>query len=134
MENIRVNRGIEICVNDNGDSILFDIENLNFYDRFASMMDTLQSITDEVDALEREHKSVDAMKFQTEKMKVLVADVDVIFGEGSSEKIFGVDVIPTVFAFGDFISQLIPIINKYSDDRNAEILKRYNPNRKGGKR
>ena len=134
MEQLRVKRGIEINVNDNGDTIMIDVENALFMNRFVDFLDKLDEISKKIDALPKDINDMDAVKFQAEEMEKMVADVDTFIGADTCAKVFGKDVIPTVFAMADFFSQLIPIVSKYADERNARIMKEYSPNRRGGKK
>lgn len=133
MEQIRVQRGIEIGVNDNGDSIFLDVENVNFFDRFKGVLSKLEEVSNEFDRLS-ESSEVDAIEFQRTKIPDVMAEIDSFIGEGTCEKVFGKDFIPTVYALADFFSQLAPIASKYATERDAKILKEYNPNRRGKKK
>lgn len=133
MEQIRVQRGIEIGVNDNGDSIFLDVENVNFFDRFKGVLSKLEEVSNEFDRLS-ESSEVDAIEFQRAKIPEVMAEIDSFIGENTCEKVFGKGFIPTVYALADFFSQLAPIASKYATERDAKILKEYNPNRRGKKK
>lgn len=128
MEQIRIKKGIEINVNDNGDVVCIDVEDLNFVDRYKTLIDKLEKISAEAEGLTND---VEAMEFQVEKMKILTKEIDEFFNDNACEKIFGKDVLPTAFAVAELFAQLAPIINKYVEDRDKKIMSEYSPNRRG---
>lgn len=133
MEQIRVNRGIEIGVNDNGDSIFLDVENIYFVDRFKEMLNKLEEVSAQCDKI-AEDSQMDAVDFQVDAMKEITEEIDKFIGADTCKKVFGEDVLPTVYAVADFFMQLIPIVSKYTNARDERILKEYNPNRRGAKK
>lgn len=132
MESLRVKRGIEIEVNDNGETINVDTENLNFQKlltEFAELGET------EIGALEGKNIETDAeaLSATVEISEKLTSKFDEVFGEGATRKVFGEGVLPTPMAIIDFFDQLEPIVTKHQSERQKWLNTRYNA-RKGGKR
>lgn len=128
---LRVKTGLVIEVNDNGDTITACVEDVRFIDRFYNLLGKFTEASDElkeVDNLtEREQRRV-----VIEKTQEIISEIDGLFGEGCCKKVFG-DIVPSPFLLMEFFDQLIPVFNKYSDDRQKKIESRYNKGRKGSK-
>lgn len=134
MASIRVNTGLKVEVNDNGDFIVVPIEDNGFLDRFYKLVEVADKIGDEVDSIninDEDHVK-DTIDFIREKSIELMNALDELFGENSCKKIFG-DIVPSGYAFADFFGQLIPVINEYRDNKEKELSSRYSKNRKGGR-
>ena len=132
MEQIRVKRGIEVGVNDNGDSILIDTENTLFTEKYIALMDNVQAIADSIDT-SVEVTDAEASKIITGKMREVMTEIDKLFGEDACKKIFGEDVVPSPYSIADFFVQMLPIVDKHCKQREKLIADRYQP-RKGGHR
>lgn len=132
MENIRVNRGITVCVNDNGDTICIDVDNTLFAEKYARLVERMEEISNSIDT-DKEMSTTELIKTVVDKMKEVTVEVDNLFGEGACEKIFGKDVIPAPYALMEFFEQITPIIEKYTKAREDKILQKYGK-RTGGKK
>lgn len=132
MEQIRIKNGIEVGVNDNGDSILLDVDNTLFVEKYYSMVDRLQSIADSVPT-ESDLSDSKQLSIVTEKMREVMDVIDDCIGEGTCEKVFGKGKVPMPFIAVDFFNQINPIIAKHQKSREDFIKKQYAP-RKGGKK
>lgn len=132
MESLRVKRGIEIEVNDLGETINVDTENLNFQKTLNEFAELGES---EIGALEGKKIETDAeaLNATVAISEKLTAKFDEVFGEGATRKVFGVGVLPTPMAIIDFFDKLEPIVTKHQSDRQKWLNTRYNA-RKGGKR
>ena len=131
MEKIRVNQGIRIGVNDYGDTILLDVNNTLFAERYVALLTGLDNVIESIDEdIELDDK--ERSEYLTSKMREVMAEIDKFFGDDACTKIFGEGVVPTPYAVLDFCEQLTPIIQKYADKRNKEIITKYKP-RTGGK-
>lgn len=132
MTDIRVNRGIVVNVNDNGDTITIPVEDQQFIDRFYRLIDKLDKISAEMnsDAVKALETRSQVQKLM-ELTKDLMEDIDEMFGEGCCRKVFG-DMIPSPYLLADFFEQLTPVAEQYMDERQKFIAKKYNRNRKGG--
>ncbi len=132
MTDIRVNRGIVVNVNDDGDTITVNVEDQQFIDRFYGLIDKLDKISAEMGS-----EAVKALETRLQVQKImgltkeLMSDIDEMFGEGCCRKVFG-DIIPSPYLIADFFDQLTPIAEQYMDERQKTIAKKYNRNRKGG--
>ena len=130
MEQLRVKKGIEIGVNDNGDTICIDIENTLFVDKFRKMISDIEEIIDGIDtSVEIPEEKLGTVT--RDYMKKICEKLDECLGERCCEKVFGC--IPTIYAVYEFLDLLEPIIIKYTKQREAMITTKYKP-RKGGKR
>ena len=130
MEQIRIRRGIEIGVNDNGDSIFIDMESMNFIQRYQALVERVQLISDSIDT-SKDLSENDGINLVVDKMKEILEGLDDLFGENASAKVFGVGIVPTPMAVIDFFDQISPIVKKYSDERERKIMEKYVA-RKGG--
>lgn len=134
MEKLRVQSGITIEVNDAGDTIILNVEDQTFIDRFYGMIDRLQKMKEEVEAPEME-KMGERAQLQTMigKIREVMKDIDDLFGEGCCRKVFG-DIVPGAYLLADFFDQLTPIAERYIAERHKMIEHRYNRGRKGARR
>lgn len=134
MENkIRVNSGIVVEVNDNGDTITVNAEDQGFIEKFFSLNENLEKITTEVQAEELKKKSErEQLHRIIDKTKEIMADIDSLFGENACRKVFG-DIIPNPYLIADFFEQLTPIAEQYMDKRQKIISAKYSNKRKGSR-
>lgn len=133
MSDIRVNRGIEVNVNDAGDKIIINVEDQRFIDRFYGLISHLNKISDEA-----ESESVKGLEDRKQLQKIigyteeLMRDIDELFGEGCCRKVFG-DVVPSFYLIADFFDQMTPIAEQYMNERRKMISQKYSNTRKGAK-
>lgn len=132
MENnkISINTGVTIEVNDNGDTIVARIDDALFIDQFHVFLEKVEAVSREIEMLNTENDR-EALRIITEKTKILMGEIDNLFGKDACKKIFG-DIIPSGFAIAEFVEQLIPIFNNYTNARQKKISDKYSNNRKGG--
>lgn len=140
MTGIRVNTGAKrIEVNDNGDYITLNFSDHSFPERFFSMLDKVQAMTEEAEPKEAtirqqyEAGSMELMRALTaldaEIHKAISAEVDGLFGPDTCKKVFG-DIVPGVELYDDFFSQLMPYFEKFSNERKQRLSK-YSADRTG---
>lgn len=134
MENkIRVNSGIVVEVNDNGDTITVNAEDQGFIEKFYALIDRLNKLSEELKTSEVASQSDrEQLQFAIEKTKEIMADIDTLFGENACKKVFG-DIVPNPYLIADFFDQLEPIAEQYMDERQKVIAKKYSNKRKGAK-
>lgn len=134
MEQIRVNTGITVEVNEAGDTIRINVEDQNFIDKFYGMVDRLEQI--------RVHMGTEAVKKLGEReqlqemigqTKQIMTDIDGLFGERTCEKVFGKNVVPTPYVLTTFFEQMLPVTDQYATERQKNISRLYNRQRKGGR-
>lgn len=132
MENnkININTGVTIEVNDNGDTIVARIDDTLFIDQFHMFLDKVEEVSREIELLNTENDR-EALKIITEKTKILMSVIDDMFGEDACKKIFG-NIVPSGFAIAEFVEQLVPIFDNYTNTRQKKISDKYSRNRKGG--
>ncbi|MCH5271576.1 MAG: hypothetical protein J1E83_12640 [Lachnospiraceae bacterium] len=131
MEKIRVTRGIEVEVNDAGDTIIINVEDTQFIERFYGLIDKLQGLSTKFEA--EKAKGTDERtqaKQLLDSTRELMVDIDTLFGENCCRKVFG-DIVPGPYLIADFFNQLTPIAQRYSQNRQKEIAGKYNVGRKG---
>lgn len=127
---IRVNKGINIEVNDAGDHIVARVEDYDFLDGFRVLIGKMERIQAEFEAGERKDLSVEArIDLAREKMQEVAAAIDALFGEGTCDKVFGKGTVPSGYQVADFFGQLSPIIQGYVSDRRKEASEKYGRNR-----
>jgi hypothetical protein len=141
MESLRVSRGIEIEVNDNGETIVVDIDNLNFAKSLTDTLNVLKGFEAEVNKVEFKEEKTEEDKVDNmivglnktvELMERFTQTFDGTFGEGASRKVFGEGVLPSPFAVMDFYDQFKRIVDKKTSEREKWLNDRYKP-RKGGR-
>lgn len=136
MENkkIRVNTGVKIEVNDNGDVIVARLDDNQFISKFYDIVDTMEKVSNYMNSEEMKAKDGrEQLEAVNEKTKDIMADIDNLFGPCSCKKVFG-DIIPSGYALADFFDQLIPIFEEFADERQKTISAKYNRSRKGQRR
>lgn len=135
MENkIRVNSGITVEVNDNGDTIIINAENQCFIDDFMGLNEKLEVMTRELEAPElKEMSEREQLHLVMDKTREIMADIDTLFGEDACKKVFG-DIVPNPYLIADFFEQLMPITKQYMDARQKKIAEKYSKRRKGGRK
>lgn len=130
---IRVTTGIEIEVNDNGDTIRINAEDTSFIDRFFALVEDMEKMADHAKTEEISNMSDrEKIKWSISETHKIMEKIDELFGENTCNKVFG-DIVPSYFILSEFFEQLIPITEKYADERNKKISEKYNRNRKGGR-
>ena len=129
---IRINSGIVIEVNDNGESITMNADDQMFIDKFMRLIEKLEVLTKQLEGMNEkgEREQLDTLVGGTRE---IMEDMDRMFGENTCKKVFG-DIVPSPYLIGEFFDQLIPIAETYMDERQKEIAKRYSRKRKGGRR
>lgn len=132
MNEIRVNSGIVVNVNDNGDTITINVEDQGFIDKLFGFYNRIDSVANEMNTPEMKEKSDhEQLEIVIEKTKEIMRDIDDMFGADACKKIFG-DIIPSPYLIADFLDQLMPIANQYMDERQKKIAEKYSRKRKGG--
>lgn len=135
MENkkLRVNTGVKIEVNDEGDVIVARLNDNQFIERFHDIVETMEKVSEDMESEEMKNKDGRAqLDVVNEKTRDIMSDIDGLFGTDSCKKVFG-DIIPSAYALADFFDQLIPIFEEYSNEKQKSIAAKYNRARKGHK-
>lgn len=128
---ISVNTGIKIEVNDSGDCIVARVDDQGFLDRFYAVAESLEQMSKELESEEMRKKNTkERLSVQTEKTKIIMSEIDGVFGADTCKKVFG-DIVPTGYALADFFDQLIPIFKEYADERQKLIASKYSRSRRG---
>lgn len=132
MEEIKLCSGIEVKVNNKGETIILNVEDQQFAENFYQLVEMMEQTeahmnSDAVKAMS-EHGQLKEMIQETRK---IMAEIDRIFGENACKKVFG-DIVPNMYLIADFFHKIEPIANKYMSKRREEINSRYNRDRKGG--
>ena len=133
MEQIRIKRGIEVGVNDNGDSILIDAENTLWIRGYKELIKTIQNIVDSINAIDESAMSEDEqLDVVIEHMRQIMDAIDKQFGADTCKKVFG-DIVPMPLAVVEFFDAITPIVEKYTQERMDKINSKYSKNRKGSR-
>ena len=135
MENkkLRVNTGVKIEVNDEGDVIVARLNDNQFIEKFYDIVETMEKVSEYMESEEMKNKDGRAqLDVVNEKTRDIMSDIDGLFGADSCKKVFG-DIIPSAYALADFFDQLIPIFEEYSNEKQKSIAAKYNRTRKGHK-
>ena len=64
-------------------------------------------------------------------MQDITAEIDNIFGEDCCEKVFDTTA-PSPYAVADFFDQMLPIFDRYTNERQKRIANKYSRERQGG--
>lgn len=73
----------------------------------------------------------DILALQKEVCDWECSELEKLFGKGSMRKVFPGVESPGMDLIGDFLEAVIPILQKFANERNEKINLRYNHNRKG---
>ena len=139
MENvkIRVQRGIEINVNDNGDTIVADVNDNIFTEKFYKLVETVERLSKEINGVDFDEDDMESAKNYVDLVKdktvQVMNEIDNLFGENACNKIFGYGTSPSGYAIADFFDQLLPIFEAHANERQQKIANRYTRRRKGKK-
>lgn len=132
-EEIRLNRGVPIVVNDEGETIIMNPENQNFIEKFYGLVDKLDDLSAEMQSeTVKQMDEHESLLLLIERTKSIMTEIDIMFGPESCRKIFG-NIVPGPYLIADFFDQLKPIAERYANGRQKEISKKYNGNRKGAR-
>lgn len=133
-QSLRVNSGIQIEVNDAGEYIVAYVSDQNFVKKFYDLVEKMNQAADYMGSGEVEQMDIEKkLQVSMEKSREIMCEIDTVFGEKASEKIFGVGVVPSGYAIGELIEQLIPVFQGYADERQKKIAEKYDRNRKGNR-
>lgn len=105
-----------IEVNDNGDYIELNFNDLKLLDRVKEMLEYMQ----DVDEITEEN----ARKVLSD----MATQIDKVFGKDTCLKVFGT-VSPTPVLILDFFNQIIPLMEKFAEEVNDN--NRYSADRQG---
>lgn len=126
---LRVNSGITIEVNDDGDVIVARIDDVNFVEDFYNLLEGLEKVDEDIKKTSFDNDR-EKIRYVSEKTREIMEQIDNLFGEDTCRKVFG-DIVPSSYAITDFFDQLLPIFTEYSDARQKKIAEKYNRSRKG---
>lgn len=133
-QSLRINSGIKIEVNDAGEYIVAYVSDQNFVKKFYDMVEKMNQVAEHMGSNEVEQLDLEKqLQLSMDKAKEIMEEIDRVFGEKASEKIFGVGVIPSGYALGELFEQLIPVFQGYADERQKKIAEKYDRNRKGNR-
>lgn len=132
IEKIRVRKGIEVEVNDNGDTIMLLVEDMQFMDGFYGIIDKFTQAAERISGIETENTK-EQLQLLIKECKNLTQEIDLVFGEECCKKVFG-NIVPTPYAMTDFFDQLTPILGRYANERQSKIGQKYNKYRQGTKK
>ena len=131
---LRVETGVTIEVNDAGECIVARLDDNSFTDKFYNILDTMEKTGDLLDEASLDGKNErEQLAIVTERIKMVMQDIDNLFGVGACKKVFG-DIVPSGYAIADFFDQLVPIFEEYANEKQQKILSKYSNKRKGSRR
>lgn len=127
----------KIEVNDVGEFVTINTSDANFYKNFKELLNWLETesakakkreTSTERSVLEKATESVDEFVSLSEQMN---EKVDALFGARALQKAFPDTEVPTLDLGMEFVEAMIPFVNEFTRERNAQITEKYNANRKG---
>lgn len=128
---IRIKSSLRISVNDKGDVILIPVEDTQFIEDFFNLLDAFSEASENIKIRTADREGVEKVKPVAEEMKNMMSELDNLFGEGCCRKVFG-NIVPTPYIMADFFDQMIPILNKYTNERQSKIAEKYSRSRRRG--
>ncbi len=135
MENqkIRVVSGIKVEVNDAGECIVMNVEDQSFLEKFYGVIEKISSVQERMESAEvKAMEEREQLQELIEQTKGIMQEIDALFGADACRKVFG-DIVPTPYLLAEFFDQMIPITDKYADERQKRISAMYSRNRKGAR-
>lgn len=161
MERIRIDAGIkEIEVNDSGDSIKIPINDTAFYRRFVEAFNRFEKKRVEIDRKSKELSGKypqketgdgqeekaegdpeinmemfgDAIGLYSEACRETCMEIDNIFGDGCCSKVFPGVKEPGIDMIVEFFEQILPIMEKFMDEKKKNMVQKYGKKRRGGEK
>ncbi len=126
MNQIRVNSGITVEVNDLGETITINTDDQSFINRFYGIIQKLEDVKAKVNGADLQHmEQKEQLEYLIAQTKDIMDSIDEVFGAGACKKVFG-DIVPTPFLIADFFEQMVPIVEQYTKKRKSMISARYN--------
>ena len=123
-------------------------------ERFAHLIKNLTSITERVEAEEKDLKQkytdipnedvnieriIDTSRLHIKYIKECIDEINGVFGENTIQEVFSEnyalneDFIPDEYALLEFVDKIIPLMNRLFNERFETNKKKYSANRKHGK-
>ena len=131
MNSIRVNRGIEIEVNDAGETISIPMDDMMFVENFNNLIDTFDKTKKEIEEKTGLLSPKEELKFVIGKTREIMEEINKLFKDGKCcLKVFG-DIVPSPWLLADFFEKLCPFVEKHAESRQKAILSKYNNKRRG---
>ena len=99
---IRISRGIEINVNEAGDTICIPVDDMNFIDNYNNVLDTFDRIDKEIKEKEGTLAPKEELRFIIEKTREVMDGINNLFmDEQCCKKVFG-NIVPSPYLLADF--------------------------------
>lgn len=138
MERIRIQRNVKrIEVNDNGDVLELDFDDLNLPYRFYAMIKSFETdrekftkeLAEKIKDMSDEESADAFIEAECELNKYMRDAIDKVFGEGTCRKVYG-DILPSVEMHMKFFDALRPFFEEEARRRQAKMNK-YSARRMG---
>lgn len=131
MQSLRISRGIEIEVNDDGEKITIPVEDMNFIDNFHKLIDKFEHISTELGEKEGRLSTKEELELVISKTEDIMNEINTLFNDNRCcLKVFG-DITPSPWLLADFFDKLRPFIVNYANERNKAIAAKYSNSRRG---
>lgn len=111
-----------VRINNKGDKIILDLDDMSIRTRLQDMYDKLDSYIANIRAAKNDEEQY---KYSMEMSKTAVKVIDEIFGENTSIKLFGNN-SPTLNLIYEFATKLSDLFIKYIKEKNSSIEKMVN--------
>lgn len=133
MNKIRVDRGLEIEVNDAGETICIPMDDMMFVANFNDLIETFDEVEKELEEKEGKLTEKEELRLIVDKTKTIMDKINTLFhDEKCCIKVFG-DIVPAPWLLADFFEQLLPYVKQHSDARQKTILSKYSNKRRGAR-
>lgn len=138
MDKIRIQRNVKrIEVNDNGDVLVLDFDDLNLPYKFYAMIKKFEAdrvkFTKELSEKLKDGsaaENADALVEAERELNIYMRDaIDGVFGEGTCRKVYG-DILPSVEMHMQFFDALKPYFDEEAK-RRQEKMSKYSARRTG---
>lgn len=158
MDKLRAKTNVKtIEVNDAGECIYVDLSDNSFFERFRDFLIWIEKAQADIDRRTREFAEkyrkpsseitseedeadeinvemvCDVVSLQSEVCRSACAELDKMFGESCCKKVFPGVEAPGFEYISDFLEQIVPLLQKYAEERNANINLKYSRSRKGAR-
>ena len=120
---------VEVEVNDNGDVILLNVGDERFMQKLYDFSMNVSERARELSETQTEDIK-QAIELDIELHTWLKEQFDELFGDKSYEKVFGKDIVVGSEFVLEFLDNILPVIQKYTDKRVAKFNK-YSADRVG---
>lgn len=122
---IRISRGIEINVNEAGDTICIPVDDMNFIDNYNNVLDTFDRIDKEIKEKEGTLAPKEELRFIIEKTREVMDGINNLFmDEQCCKKVFG-NIVPSPYLLAVSLNSSVRTLKNMRMSRQKKIMDKY---------